>query len=364
MGIVYVLMLILGGELRTFAVTGIFAIPYVILALLAYNAELKGEWRRPLAMVYWVFLTAATGAVGVIFTIAGIVLPTLGPLTDPASMQRAAEEGLSLAQGLRILAACLALLVAGAISVACFLPAVRRKVSAIMDTDPQSFVHATALATVVAITLMCFIPLLAVGDPPLLPLVRVDGGAGLPPPDEQLRTTVYTLLWGLPAAFLAVGYPLRRTLREARLRLGLVLPSLRQVLFSVLMIGALLVVMPLFGHGIEFLWKALGWPLTDEEEIKMLFGFTAGPFAALIASIVAGLGEEVVFRGVLQPRLGILLPALMFTSVHAFQYNFDALIQVLLLGVLFGVVRNRTNTTTAALIHFGYDFVLLATTID
>jgi membrane protease YdiL (CAAX protease family) len=256
------------------------------------------------------------------------------------------------------------LLVAGAISVACFLPAVRRKVSAIMDTDPQSFVHATALATVVAITLMCFIPLLAVGDPPLLPLVRVDGGAGLPPPDEQLRTTVYTLLWGLPAAFLAVGYPLRRTLREARLRLGLVLPSLRQVLFSVLMIGALLVVMPLFGHGIEFLWKALGWPLTDEEEIKMLFGFTAGPFAALIASIVAGLGEEVVFRGVLQPRLGILLPALMFTSVHAFQYNFDALIQVLLLGVLFGVVRNRTNTTTAALIHFGYDFVLLATTID
>jgi membrane protease YdiL (CAAX protease family) len=366
MGVVYVLMLILGGEFRAFAVTGIFAIPYVILAFLAYNAELKSGWRQPLAMVYWLFLAGATGFVGFAFTIAGIVLPTLGPLTnlDPASVQAAGQPEISLQQGLRILAATLALLMAGGISLACFLPSIRRKVSAFMDTDPQSFVHATALATVVAITLMCFIPLLAVGSPPLLPLVRVDGGAGLPPPDEQLRTTVYTLLWGLPAAFLAVGYPLRRTLREARLRLGLVLPSLRQVLFSVLMVGALLVVMPLFGHGIEFLWKTLGWPLTDEEEIKMLFGFTAGPFAAFIASIVAGLGEEVVFRGVLQPRLGILLPALMFTAVHAFQYNFDALIQVLLLGVLFGVVRNRTNTTTAALIHFGYDFVLLATTIE
>jgi membrane protease YdiL (CAAX protease family) len=205
---------------------------------------------------------------------------------------------------------------------------------------------------------------MAVGEPPLLPMLQVDGGMALPPADEQLRSTFYMLVWGFPAAFFAVGYPLRRTLREAQDRLGLQRPTVRQLLFSVVMVGALVAVMPFLGHGIEFLWKALGWPITDEEAIKQLFGFTAGPFAAFIASVAAGLGEEVVFRGVLQPRLGILLPALMFTSVHAFQYNFDALVQVFLLGALFGVVRNRTNTTTSALIHFGYDFVLLATTIE
>jgi membrane protease YdiL (CAAX protease family) len=101
--------------------------------------------------------------------------------------------------------------------------------------------------------------------------------------------------------------------------------------------------------------------LTDEEAIKELFGFTAGPVGAIVAAVVAGFGEELVFRGVLQPRLGIFLPALMFAAVHALQYNFDALLQVLFLGVVFGLIRKRTNTTTSAIIHGGYDFVLLLT---
>jgi len=84
-----------------------------------------------------------------------------------------------------------------------------------------------------------------------------------------------------------------------------------------------------------------------------------GSRRATIAAVVAGFGEELVFRGVLQPRLGILLPALMFTAVHALQYNFDALLQVFFLGIVFGVIRRRTNTTTSAIIHGGYDFVLL-----
>jgi membrane protease YdiL (CAAX protease family) len=49
----------------------------------------------------------------------------------------------------------------------------------------------------------------------------------------------------------------------------------------------------------------------------------------------------------------------MFTSVHAFQYDFDALLLVFLLGVVFGFIRNKTNTTTCALIHGGYDCVLV-----
>ncbi|HET9215407.1 MAG TPA: CPBP family intramembrane glutamic endopeptidase [Terriglobia bacterium] len=365
-GVVYLLMFILGGEFGAFAVTGLFAIPFVILAVLAYSAELKSRVARALTMIYWFVVNSATALVAILVTIAAIALPALGPITefDPAAVQAASEKFPTLEQGLRILGAVLGLLIAGGISLACFLPAIRRKAAVLTNTDPHSFVHATALATVMAVTLMCLIPLVAVGEPPLLPMLQVDGGMALPPDDEQLRSTFYMLVWGFPAAFVAVGYPQRRTLREAQHRLGLERPTLRQLVFSAVMVGALLLVMPLLGHGIELLWKALGWPITDEEAIKQLFSFTAGPIAAFIASVVAGLGEEIVFRGVLQPRLGILLPALMFTSVHAFQYNFDALIQVFLLGVLFGLVRNRTNTTTSALIHFGYDFVLLTTTIE
>ena len=364
MGIVYLLMFVLGGELRTFAFTGLFAIPFVLLAVLAYKAEHKSELWKGLAMLFWVAIAGATGAVSLIFTIAGVALPALGPIgsLDPATVQ-AADAQLTFEHGLRIVAAIVALLISAGISLACFLPAIRRKAAAVIDTNPQSFVHATALATAMAITLMCLIPLVAVGEPPLLPMLQLDKAA-LPPADDQLRSTLYTLVWGLPAAFLIVGYPIRRTLGEARQRLGLERPSLRQIIFAIVMTGALLLVIPFFGQGIEFLWKTLGWPLTDQEAIKLLFGFTAGPLAAFIASVVAGLGEEIVFRGVLQPRLGILLPALMFTSVHAFQYNFDALIQVFFLGVIFGIVRKRSNTTTAAIIHFAYDFVLLLTTIE
>jgi membrane protease YdiL (CAAX protease family) len=223
-------------------------------------------------------------------------------------------------------------------------------------------VHATALATVIAMMLMSMIPLLAFGGPPAMPILQLQmNGPDAPDADEQLRTTFYSFVWALPGTFLAVGYPLRRTLREAQQRLALVRPTLRQLLLSVVMIAALLGVMPLMGHGIELLWKTMGWPITDEESIKQLFGFTTGLVGATVAAVVAGLGEELVFRGVLQPRLGILLPALMFTAVHALQYNFDALLQVLFLGIVFGLIRNRTNTTTSAIIHGGYDFVLLLT---
>ena len=101
----------------------------------------------------------------------------------------------------------------------------------------------------------------------------------------------------------------------------------------------------------------MGWQTTDQEAVWKLFSFALGPVGAVIVAVTAGVGEELVFRGVLQPRIGIILSSLLFTSVHAFQYNFDALVQVLLLSFTFGIVRKLSNTSTSALIHGGYDFI-------
>ncbi|MEM9569045.1 MAG: CPBP family intramembrane glutamic endopeptidase, partial [Cyanobacteria bacterium P01_E01_bin.34] len=73
----------------------------------------------------------------------------------------------------------------------------------------------------------------------------------------------------------------------------------------------------------------------------------------------AGLGEELAFRGVLQPRLGLWLSNLFFTSVHAFQYNWDALIVIFVVGAVCGIVRQRINTTTCAIVHGVYNFLLI-----
>ena len=362
-GAIFLIMLIAGGELRTFAVTGLFAIPFMILVILAYISESKPLWARVLTLGYWIVLTAGMAFIALMLTIVVIALPSLGDIAnlDPAQAQSQAKDiDFSLDQGVRILAAMVGMLVSGVLSALCFLPQIRRKFAQVIDIDPRSFVHATALATLFAMMLISMVPLLAFGGPPAMPLLQMQlKSAEAPDAAEQLRTTFYSFVWALPGTFLAVGYPVRRTVREAQQRLGLVRPTWRQLLLAVLMIGGLLLVMLLMGHGIEFLWKALGWPITDEESIKQLFGFTSGIVGATIAAVVAGFGEELVFRGVLQPRLGILLPALMFTAVHALQYNFDALLQVFFLGIVFGVIRRRTNTTTSAIIHGGYDFVLL-----
>jgi membrane protease YdiL (CAAX protease family) len=54
-----------------------------------------------------------------------------------------------------------------------------------------------------------------------------------------------------------------------------------------------------------------------------------------------------------------VLTALLFAALHAFQYNFDALIWILILGMVLGYARKKTNTTTCVLIHGTYDLTLL-----
>lgn len=87
--------------------------------------------------------------------------------------------------------------------------------------------------------------------------------------------------------------------------------------------------------------------------------FAISPIGALVIGVTAGLGEELGVRGVLQPRLGIWLSNLFFTSLHAFQYHWDALLVVFVIGMACGLVRKHTNTTTAAIVHGVYNFVMV-----
>jgi membrane protease YdiL (CAAX protease family) len=46
-------------------------------------------------------------------------------------------------------------------------------------------------------------------------------------------------------------------------------------------------------------------------------------------------------------------------SLHAFQYGWDALLIVFVVGVVCGIVRQRSNTSTAAIVHGVYNFTLI-----
>jgi membrane protease YdiL (CAAX protease family) len=350
----------IGGELRLFAASGLESLPFLPLCVLAYSAR-KAEWARMMTCGYWFVLVGGVALV--------VWLATLETLPS-ANGIRALKSGHGLLHGASLfrpgslLIAPLSLYGVGAgvlIGLAGFHPAVRRVAAKVLPIEPDSFVHATALATVLGLTVVVFVPLLVLREPPLLVLSSVteemrnsDAGEG-----AELRSTVYEFLWLVPSTIVAVGYPVRRSSPEALRRLGFVTPKLWQVALGVALVPVVIGTMSVVDHWSESIWTRFDWPTTNTKAFDEMMRFAINPWGAVIVGVTAGVGEELAVRGVLQPRLGIVLSNLFFTGLHALQYNWDGLVSVFLIGLALGVVRKYTNTTTSAIVHGGYDFVLV-----
>lgn len=346
----------IGGEFESFAAASFNVLPFAILAILAYFAGTSFNWAWIATGLWLMILIAITallafgfGAVNII----GIPLGDIDP-ANPPTLTQSALLGIPM----------LILGIFGAIGIGflTLLPPVRRRLARFIPIEPASFVHTIAMAAIVSITLMLFVPLLLTGEPPLLTLVRSLSGEGLnnTNPDAALRSQVYGLIWTIPAALLAVGFGIRRNLSATLSRLGLVMPTSQQFwngigLGVVLAIAMQFLLSPLQ----EWIWQSFGWPTTDEDAFLELMSYAISPIGAVVIGVTAGLGEELAIRGVLQPRLGILLSNLFFVSLHAFQYHWDGLLVVFVIGMILGLIRKYTNTTTAALVHGTYNFVLV-----
>lgn len=80
-------------------------------------------------------------------------------------------------------------------------------------------------------------------------------------------------------------------------------------------------------------------------------------------ALAAGFGEELLFRGALQPLLGIWLTSALFVLAHTKAYKFNemtgrVLIQaggVFVVSVLFGFIAQHAGLVTAMIIHAAVD---------
>jgi membrane protease YdiL (CAAX protease family) len=171
---------------------------------------------------------------------------------------------------------------------------------------------------------------------------------------------IYQFVWTIPVTLIAAGWPIARGLHAAFKRLGFVRPSLAQVGFG-LAFGVVLALVAAFliDPAINWLWQTLGWPTTDTAAFEQLLANLITPLGAVLIGVTAGVGEEMAVRGLLQPRIGLIASNLVFTSLHAFQYGYDALLSVFIIGLILGIIRARTNTTTSAIVHGVYDCVLV-----
>lgn len=226
------------------------------------------------------------------------------------------------------------------------LTAVQRLLARFIPIQPGSPVH--TLALVLAGYLM--------GNTALT--LSQGGLEGLAETAQPTSLSFFVLSELLFAAvgLLGVGVFIRRDWRELLKRLGLVRPTTSQLVRGVGWIIILVLLQFLAGAA----WAALNpEEFANLEELNTaLLGDFDTVWEWLILALAAGIGEEVLFRGAIQPVFGLWLTSIVFAVVHV-QYGFSPItLFVVLLAVILGVIRRRTNTTVAIFVHTGYDFVL------
>ena len=349
-----VLGLVTAGELGAFLGASIQALPFALLSVFAYLG-VDRPWARLVARVWLVLVLMV--AFGMVFT-----LSVQTQLVDPdaeVSKWRIFPDAwtdlisLAVAGICCVWAACAPLTRTG-----------RRLLARFTGGEEWSEMRLIALSAVLGLAGLSLLPLCILGDPPML-MFDDDGSGGNGGGDDgrgaggMLRDEVYGLCWVLVSAAFAVGYGICRNGREVLVRLGLVRPTARSFVMAVGLTVMLLAVAWAVDWGLDWFWVNQGWATTSGEDVDKLFDYAATPLGAVVVGIVAGLGEEVAVRGILQPRLGLMVSSLFFAAIHGLQYQWDGLISVLVVGIFLGLVRKRSNTTMSAMVHAMYDFVIL-----
>lgn len=234
---------------------------------------------------------------------------------------------------------------------------VRRLLARVIRVDPESPVHTLALV------LSGYL----VGQSALtLSQGGLEGLTATAEPASISYLILSELLFAL-AAFFGVGLLVRRNGRQLIQRLGLEMPKPKHLLVAIVLIGVLVVFQGVAG----FAWAALNPDQANAiEELNNILLSDMDTFREwFLLALAAGVGEELLFRGALQPVMGLGATSIIFALVHV-QYGFSpVLIFVIFLAVILGLVRRYYNTTTAIIVHVGYDFalgllVLLATYLE
>jgi membrane protease YdiL (CAAX protease family) len=281
-----------------------------------------------------------------------LLIAALGTLTGLGLLLRAAAGGAMSLERLAFVAAGGAALLVGIVGAGLCVPPLRRVTGGRLEnafwTDPPTFLAMWLFVVVLANNALGLLLFLVEPD-----VSRLFPGGRLSP-----ATVLTSQLPFLVVALLGVGVGVRRNLRETLDRLGYGVISHKQLGTVVLFVGAALALSAaadtLFASLQPDLYRRVG----EISDILFNPGGLSPVSAVLFALLVgvgAGLGEETLFRGAVQPVLGIPATSVLFASMHV-QYGPSLLlVYVFLLSVGLGFLRKYINTTASFLAHAGYN---------
>lgn len=328
------------------AVLLLLVVVYLMAIIYTANQVEIEEWSLNILQP---MLSGLIGMVGLLtfVTVIGLWLP-LPQLNGDTPIERL--EPLALVLSLVLVAGCLT----GAVLVSRSESARYRVPSFISEPSiyrPNSPVHVAAV--VLSLMLVCSQALTFLSGGGLAGVAQGVAISGL----SVFELLLNLILW-VSAAFLGVGYLIRRDLPQALTRLGLRAPT-RVDLFGGVAAGLVL-----FGMSIAFsiLWQAVATPeqFAEQNQAAQQIAMSIDRFALVLAvSLSAAIGEEIFIRGALQPVFGVVLSSGFFAVLHS-QYLFaPSMLFIFAVSVGLGLLRRRTSTTAAIIAHFVYNFVPL-----
>ena len=166
-------------------------------------------------------------------------------------------------------------------------------------------------------------------------------------------TQLVNVLFFVLVAYVAVGTNIYRTPGEAKARLGLARPK-----WTDLAVGAAAVLPTLMLSMLGSLLTLYFQPDLFEDLGETMEEMSSGTELTLVNVLIfasAGIGEEILFRGAIQPRFGIIITSAFWALVHT-QYQFSFVVLGLFLaGILFGLIRKYLGTTPAIIAHALYN---------
>lgn len=302
-----------------------------LLAPLSLAVLANFGMRREGARLFTVLVAGGIAGASLLLGLADLWASLLAPRTAGASGTQGAP----------------ALIICGGLGLATLWPEVRVRLSRVLPLDPESPVHLLALVLTLAVFGVQLQSALS---------GALSQEAGSAQPLSRLDLVLGEIPFAL-TALAGVGLFVRRDVGAVARRLGYVPPAWWHVVLAIAAAGAF--------YAVAVGFDALGAHFTPgtAQEVNSannrIFGqLTSDPGGVATIAIAAGVCEEALFRGALQPRLGILWTSLVFASVHT-QYgiSFDAL-AVFVLAIGLGLMRKYLSTTVSTICHVTYDFLV------
>lgn len=307
------------------AIESLAFIPALLLLVLANYTE-KKKGLRILTQVF-LFLTV------MLLLVEGILLIELSGTVQVEGFENTTNYGYGT-----IITALIALLL--------FFKPIRTELAKVIDIEPDNWLHVTA--GVFAVMLIG----LSISIAANFDVVELSREVGTNAVSVIIQDVFFVVI-----AFFGVGWMIRRDWKQLMKRLGLVKPSLKDIAMSIGFFFLLLAIVTAASIIVSIFDPDSSLLDADDPTIEMIGGVTV--LTAILFALGAGIGEEILFRGAIQPRFGIILTSIVFTIAHTQYLNLTSMSVLFALSLVFGYERKRLNTTACIITHTLYDMFLL-----